>query len=36
MHTRPTGLGSFLARSTWLAQYAAVATIVVELSALPA
>jgi hypothetical protein len=35
-HTPPTGLGSFLAQSTWLCQFAAVATVIVELSALPA
>jgi hypothetical protein len=35
-HTPPTGLGGFLAQSTWLSQFAAVATIIVELSALPA
>jgi hypothetical protein len=35
-HSSPTGLGSLLARSTWLAQFAAVATVVIELSALPA
>jgi hypothetical protein len=35
-HTPPTGLGSFLAQSTWLSQFAAVATVIVELSALPA
>jgi len=35
-HTPPTGLGSFLAQSAWLSQSAAVATIFIELSALPA
>lgn len=35
-HTPPTRLGSILAGSTWLPQFAAVATVVVELSALPA
>jgi hypothetical protein len=35
-HTPPTTLGSFLAQSTWLCQFAAVATVIVELSALPA
>src|ERR1022692_1783856 len=35
-HTPPTRLGSFLAPSTWLCQFAAVATVIVELSALPA
>ena len=35
-HTPPTQLGSFLAQSPWLSQFAAVATVIVELSALPA
>jgi Vitamin K-dependent gamma-carboxylase len=35
-HTPPTQLGSFLAQSAWLSQFAAVATVIVELSALPA
>ena len=35
-HTPPTALGSFLAQSAWLCQFAAVATVIVELSALPA
>jgi hypothetical protein len=35
-HTPPTRLGGFLAQSTWLSQFAAVATVIVELSALPA
>ena len=35
-HTPPTALGGFLAKSTWLCQFAAVATVIVELSALPA
>jgi len=35
-HTPPTALGSVLAHSTWLCQLAAVATVAVELSALPA
>lgn len=35
-HTPPTTLGSFLARSPWLCRFAAVATVVIELSALPA
>ena len=35
-HTPPTRLGSFLAQSTWLCQFAAVATVTVELSAVPA
>jgi hypothetical protein len=35
-HTPPTRLGSILAGSTWLPQFAAVATVVIELSALPA
>ena len=35
-HTPPTRLGSFLAQSPWLSQFAAVATVIVELSALPA
>jgi len=34
--TPPTALGSFLAKSTWLSQFAAVATVIIELSALPA
>lgn len=35
-HTPPIRLGSILAGSTWLPQFAAVATVVIELSALPA
>ena len=35
-HTPPTTLGGLLAKSTWLSQFAAVATVIVELSALPA
>jgi hypothetical protein len=35
-HTPPTALGGLLAKSTWLSQFAAVATVIVELSALPA
>jgi|SRR5271165_4257458 len=35
-HTPPTRLGSILSGSTWLPQFAAVATVVIELSALPA
>jgi hypothetical protein len=35
-HTPPTALGGLLAQSTWLSQFAAVATVIVELSALPA
>ena len=35
-HTPPTGLGSLLAQSTWLSQFGAMATVIVELSALPA
>jgi hypothetical protein len=35
-HTPPTRLGSVLAQSPWLSQFAAVATVIVELSALPA
>ncbi|HXM40340.1 MAG TPA: HTTM domain-containing protein [Bryobacteraceae bacterium] len=35
-HIPPTRLGSFLAQSTWLTQFAAVATVILELSALPA
>jgi hypothetical protein len=35
-HTPPTALGGLLAQSRWLCQFAAVATVVVELSALPA
>ncbi len=35
-HLPPTRLGSIMAHSTWLAQSAAVATVMVELSALPA
>jgi hypothetical protein len=35
-HSPPTALGGVLAKSTWLSQFAAVATVIVELSALPA
>lgn len=35
-HTPPTEIGSFLAGSTWLARFAAGATVAIELSALPA
>jgi hypothetical protein len=35
-HTPPTRLGGFLAQSAWLTQFAAAATVIVELSALPA
>jgi hypothetical protein len=35
-HTPPTMLGSFLARSAWLCQFAAITTVIIELSALPA
>jgi hypothetical protein len=35
-HTPPTRLGSVLAQSAWLPQVAAIATVVIELSALPA
>jgi hypothetical protein len=35
-HTPPPALGGFLAQSTWLSQFAAVATVMIELSALPA
>jgi hypothetical protein len=35
-HSPPTGLGGFLAPSAWLCQFAAVATVTLELSALPA
>jgi hypothetical protein len=35
-HTPPTRLASFLAQSRWLSQFAGVATVLVELAALPA
>lgn len=35
-HTPPTHLGYFLAQSVWLSRFAAIATVVIELSALPA
>jgi hypothetical protein len=35
-HTPPTRLGSFLAQWTWVSRVAAVLTVVIELSALPA
>jgi hypothetical protein len=35
-HTPPTALGAWLSKPAWLSQFAAVATVLVELSALPA